>query len=43
VIDCEKTGFSILRFKTFERFDHGLLATPYLMPALTGLLSLFRR
>lgn len=42
-IHGEKTGRTILRFKTIERFGHWLLATSFIVLGITGLVSLFGR
>tara|TARA_R110002072_G_scaffold10544_3_gene49019 strand:+ start:1174 stop:2358 length:1185 start_codon:yes stop_codon:yes gene_type:complete len=42
-IDGEKTGRTITRFKTFERFGHWLLASSFIVLGLTGLISLIGR
>lgn len=42
-IDGEKTGRTVLRFKSFERFGHWLLAGSFILLGLTGLVSLFGR
>lgn len=42
-IHGEKTGRTIVRFKTFERFGHWLLATSFIILGITGLFSLFGR
>ena len=42
-IDGEKTGRTIERFKTIERFGHWLLAGSFILLGLTGLISLFGR
>ncbi len=42
-IDGERTGRTITRFKTFERFGHWLLATSFIILGITGLISLFGR
>ena len=43
MIDGEKTGQTILRFKTLERFAHWLTAIPFILLSITGLVSLFGR
>lgn len=42
-IDGEKTGRTITRFKSFERFGHWLLAGSFIVLGITGLISLFGR
>ena len=42
-IDGEKTGQTILRFSTFERFGHWLFAGSFLLLGISGLISLFGR
>ncbi|TMM51085.1 formate dehydrogenase subunit gamma [Sulfitobacter sabulilitoris] len=42
-IEGEKTGRTIERFKAFERFGHWLLASSFIVLAITGLISLFGR
>lgn len=42
-IDGEKTGRTITRFKTFERFGHWLLASSFIVLGLTGVISLIGR
>jgi formate dehydrogenase subunit gamma len=42
-IDGEKTGRTITRFKTIERFGHWLLAGSFILLAITGLITLFGR
>ncbi|MEP4194714.1 MAG: formate dehydrogenase subunit gamma [Aliishimia sp.] len=42
-IDGPKTGTTILRFKSIERFAHWMLAGSFLILGLTGLVSLFGR
>jgi formate dehydrogenase subunit gamma len=42
-IDGEKTGRTIVRFTSFERFGHWLLATSFVVLGITGLISLFGR
>lgn len=42
-IDGEKTGITIERFKPLERFGHWLLASSFIVLAITGLASLFGR
>jgi len=43
MIEGEKTGVKILRFKLIERFGHWLMAGSFIILALTGLISLFGR
>lgn len=43
LIDGEKTGRTITRFNAAERFGHWLLATSFIVLAITGLISLFGR
>ena len=43
MIDGEKTGQKITRFKAVERFGHWLLAGSFILLGLTGLISLFGR
>lgn len=43
MIDGEKTGRKITRFKAIERFAHWLLAGSFIALALTGIISLFGR
>ena len=42
-IDGEKTGRTVTRFKTIERFGHWLLAGSFILLGLTGLVSLMGR
>lgn len=42
-IDGEKTGRTVERFKSVERFGHWLLAGSFVLLGITGLLSLFGR
>jgi formate dehydrogenase subunit gamma len=42
-IDGPKTGRTILRFNSFERFGHWLFAGSFLVLAVTGLITLFGR
>ncbi len=42
-IDGERTGRTILRFNSIERFAHWLLAGSFILLGLTGLISLFGR
>jgi formate dehydrogenase subunit gamma len=42
-IHGEKTGRTIVRFTSFERFGHWLLATSFIVLGFTGLISLFGR
>lgn len=42
-IEGEKTGRTLLRFKTYERFGHWLTAGSFIALALTGILVLFGR
>ncbi|MGI9390858.1 MAG: formate dehydrogenase subunit gamma [Boseongicola sp.] len=42
-IDGEKTGRTILRFNSVERFAHWLLAGSFILLGITGLISLFGR
>ncbi|MGJ8624266.1 MAG: formate dehydrogenase subunit gamma [Yoonia sp.] len=42
-IHGEKTGRTITRFKAFERFGHWLLASSFIILALTGIITLFGR
>ncbi|MEM7615685.1 MAG: formate dehydrogenase subunit gamma, partial [Pseudomonadota bacterium] len=42
-IDGEKTGETILRFNSMERFAHWLLAGSFILLGITGLVSLFGR
>ncbi|SDX12548.1 formate dehydrogenase subunit gamma [Litoreibacter albidus] len=42
-IDGEKTGRTITRFTSVERFGHWLLASSFLILGVTGLISLFGR
>ncbi|MBE9476369.1 MAG: formate dehydrogenase subunit gamma [Proteobacteria bacterium] len=43
MIEGEKTGVKVLRFKLIERFGHWLMAGSFMILALTGLVSLFGR
>ena len=43
MIEGEKNGVKILRFKLIERFGHWLMAGSFIILALTGLISLFGR
>ncbi|MGJ8602822.1 MAG: formate dehydrogenase subunit gamma [Marivita sp.] len=43
MIDGQKTGRTIERFKNFERFGHWLLAGSFILLGITGLLSLMGR
>ncbi len=43
MIDGEKTGRRIERFKNFERFGHWLLAGSFILLGITGLISLMGR
>lgn len=43
MIDGEKTGRTITRFKTIERFSHWLLAMSFIVLGITGLITLFGR
>lgn len=43
MIDGEKTGTTIERFKPVERFGHWLLAGSFILLGITGLVSLFGR
>lgn len=43
MIDGEKTGRRIERFKNFERFGHWMLAGSFILLGLTGLISLMGR
>ncbi|WP_439124140.1 formate dehydrogenase subunit gamma [Marivita sp.] len=43
MIDGEKTGQRIERFKNFERFGHWLLAGSFILLGITGLVSLMGR
>ena len=43
MIEGEKTGETILRFKVIERFAHWVMAIPFMLLAITGLLMLFGR
>ena len=43
MIDGEKTGRTITRFKSVERFGHWLLAGSFILLGITGLVSLFGR
>ena len=42
-IEGEKTGTTVERFKPLERFGHWLLASSFIVLAITGLASLFGR
>ena len=42
-IDGEKTGRTITRFTSFERFGHWLFAGSFIILGLTGLISIFGR
>jgi formate dehydrogenase subunit gamma len=42
-IDGEKTGRTVLRFNSFERFGHWLFAGSFLILGITGLLTLYGR
>jgi len=42
-IDGEKTGRTVTRFKSIERFGHWLLAGSFIVLGITGILSLFGR
>ena len=42
-IDGEKTGRTILRFKSFERFSHWLLAGSFIILGITGIIALIGR
>ena len=42
-IDGEKTGNTLIRFKSIERFGHWLLAGSFIVLGITGLISLFGR
>ena len=42
-VDAPKTGQTVVRFQTIERFAHWLLAGSFILLGLTGLLSLFGR
>ena len=42
-IDGEKTGRTVTRFKTIERFGHWLLAGSFILLGITGLVSLMGR
>lgn len=42
-VDYEKTGQTVTRFKTIERFAHWLLAGSFILLGLTGLFTLFGR
>ncbi|NOD75139.1 MULTISPECIES: formate dehydrogenase subunit gamma [unclassified Ruegeria] len=42
-IDGEKTGRTVLRFTSFERFGHWLFAGSFVVLAITGLLTLYGR
>lgn len=43
MIEGEKTGVKIVRFKLIERFGHWLMAGSFIILAITGLISLFGR
>ena len=43
MIEGEKTGTTVERFKPLERFGHWLLASSFIVLAITGLASLFGR
>ena len=43
MIEGEKTGVKIERFKLIERFGHWLMAGSFIILAITGLISLFGR
>lgn len=43
LIEGEKTGETILRFKVIERFAHWVMAIPFVLLAMTGLTLLFGR
>ncbi len=43
MIEGEKTGETIIRFKLIERFAHWVMAIPFVLLAITGLLLLFGR
>ncbi|MGI9400848.1 MAG: formate dehydrogenase subunit gamma [Rhizobiaceae bacterium] len=43
LIDGEKTGRTITRFKAIERFGHWLLAGSFILLGITGLITLFGR
>jgi formate dehydrogenase subunit gamma len=43
LIEGEKTGQTVLRFRLLERIAHWSMAIPFLLLALTGLTSLFGR
>ncbi len=43
LIEGEKTGETILRFKLIERFAHWVMAIPFVLLAITGLILLFGR
>nr|WP_240931890.1 formate dehydrogenase subunit gamma [Sedimentitalea sp. CY04] len=43
LIDGEKTGRTVTRFKAFERFGHWLLAGSFILLGITGLFNLFGR
>ena len=43
MIDGEKTGRTVTRFKAVERFGHWLLAGSFIVLGVTGILSLFGR
>ncbi|MFA3916552.1 formate dehydrogenase subunit gamma [Ruegeria hyattellae] len=42
-LDYEMTGRTVIRFKTFERAAHWLLAGSFILLGITGLLTLFGR
>ncbi len=42
-IDYESTGYTVERFKNFERFGHWLLAISFIVLGITGLITLFGR
>ncbi len=42
-IDGERTGRTVLRFNSFERFGHWLFAGSFLILGITGLLTLYGR
>ena len=43
MIDGEKTGRTVTRFKAIERFGHWLMAGSFILLGLTGLFTLFAR
>ena len=43
MIDGEKTGRTVLRFKSIERFGHWLMAGSFIVLGLTGLFTLYAR